>query len=67
LIDVQISRMGLRPKNTFFGRLPVRRIDHVFVSPSLHPGAIQVPRTHLTRMASDHLPLLADLHPVASL
>ncbi len=63
--DAQRGR-GHRPRNTFFGSLPMTRIDHVLLSPELRAEAVQVPRTHLTRVASDHLPLLVDISPVAT-
>jgi endonuclease/exonuclease/phosphatase family metal-dependent hydrolase len=50
-----------RPRNTWFGRLPVGRIDHVFVSRELEVMGVTVPRNQLSRLASDHLPLIVDL------
>ncbi|CDN49522.1 endonuclease/exonuclease/phosphatase family protein [Neorhizobium galegae] len=49
---------GGRPKATFPSRLPLLRIDHVFVSSEVTPIATQVVSTPLSRRASDHLPLL---------
>ncbi|CDN55610.1 Endonuclease/exonuclease/phosphatase family protein [Neorhizobium galegae bv. officinalis bv. officinalis str. HAMBI 1141] len=49
---------GGRPKPTFPSRLPLLRIDHVFVSGEVTPIATQVVSTPLSRRASDHLPLL---------
>jgi endonuclease/exonuclease/phosphatase family metal-dependent hydrolase len=60
LDDAQI-RDGGRPHKTFPSRMPVLRIDHIFVSPSLHVRRVHVPRTPLTRVASDHLPLVAEV------
>jgi endonuclease/exonuclease/phosphatase family metal-dependent hydrolase len=40
---------------------PVFRIDHVFISPELIVESVQVPRTPLTRVASDHLPLIVQM------
>ena len=37
------------------------RIDHIFCSPDLKTLGVEIPRTHLTRLASDHLPLIAEL------
>jgi endonuclease/exonuclease/phosphatase family metal-dependent hydrolase len=39
----------------------VARIDHIFVGRRLDVIHVEVPATHLTRTASDHLPLLADI------
>jgi endonuclease/exonuclease/phosphatase family metal-dependent hydrolase len=40
--------------------LPVFRYDHVFVSPGIHVRSVVVPRTALTTVASDHLPVVVD-------
>lgn len=54
-----------RPDPTFPARLPTLRLDHIFVSPaSVRVTGIEIPRTPLTRVASDHLPLLADFEVV---
>ncbi len=61
LQDAQIKLNNHRPRNTWFGRYPCARIDHVFVDPSIEVADIEVPNTELTRVASDHLPLIADV------
>jgi endonuclease/exonuclease/phosphatase family metal-dependent hydrolase len=61
LRDTQLQLKGHRPINTFSGRFPRARIDHIFTNSMLEVTNIQVPRTHLTRSASDHLPLIVDL------
>jgi len=48
---------GLR---TWTGRTPLRRIDHVLVSEDIEVQYVYVPRTELSRVASDHLPLVVD-------
>ena len=60
-IDAQWVLNDHRPQRTFFGRFPVGRIDHIFVSPRVEVQGIEVPRTALTRIASDHLPLIAEI------
>jgi endonuclease/exonuclease/phosphatase family metal-dependent hydrolase len=45
---------------TWSSRLPLRRIDHVFASREFTVFGLQVPRTRLARVASDHLPLVVD-------
>jgi endonuclease/exonuclease/phosphatase family metal-dependent hydrolase len=60
LRDAQLEG-SRRPQRTWPGRLPLGRIDHVFVSEEFEIGSIMVPRTALTRLASDHLPLIVDL------
>lgn len=46
---------------TFPSFLPVRRLDHVFVTPHFEVVHVEAPANQLTRRASDHLPLVADL------
>ena len=61
LRDVQRTLDEHRPLATWFGRYPIGRIDHVFVSPGIKVCAIEVPNTRLDKLASDHLPLIVDL------
>lgn len=49
-----------RPTSTFPSQLPVLRIDHVFVSRGVRVLDVSAPYTPLTRLASDHLPLVVD-------
>ncbi len=50
-----------RRLKTWSSRIALRRIDHVFVSEDLAVEKVRVPRTQLTQVASDHLPLVVDL------
>ena len=59
--DAQSARSSHRPLNTFSSLKPFVRLDHIFTSPRFEVERILVPRTHLTRVASDHLPLIAEL------
>ncbi|OGR88941.1 MAG: hypothetical protein A2992_06865 [Elusimicrobia bacterium RIFCSPLOWO2_01_FULL_59_12] len=59
--DAQLRHAGRPPKKTWFGRFPVGRIDHVFVTDDLRVTAVDVPDTELEKLASDHLPLVVDL------
>jgi len=59
--DVQTARRGFRPKRTWTSRVPVSRIDHIFVNKRFEVRTVLVPRTALTKRASDHLPVVADL------
>ncbi|MHA1567384.1 MAG: endonuclease/exonuclease/phosphatase family protein [Alphaproteobacteria bacterium] len=61
LRDAQDQLEGHRPKGTFFGRYAGARIDHIFVDPRSAVVNIVVPNTTLDRVASDHLPLVADI------
>lgn len=60
LADVQRLK-GRVPRGTWPVQLPFMRIDHLFVTPNLKVRSVTVPRTALTRVASDHLPLMATL------
>lgn len=62
LVDVQAARRNHCPQNTFFSRWPLRRIDHIFTRGRWDVKHVEVLRNALTRKASDHLPLLAELH-----
>lgn len=61
LHDVQLRVGDFRPRNTFAALFPFSRIDHIFVSRHFEVEKVQVPQNNLTRVASDHLPLVADL------
>lgn len=64
LKDIQAANR--RPLATFPSRLPSMRIDHVLVSPGLEVSGIEVPYSELARLASDHLPLVAEIRIVGS-
>lgn len=54
-------QLGIRPTlKTFPSGFPAIRIDHVFVSPHIRVTGVQTPFSPLSRMASDHLPLVVD-------
>jgi len=59
LPDAQGGRGWARP--TFPARLPLLRIDHVFVSRGVAVRGVRTVGGTLARVASDHLPLVADL------
>lgn len=61
LKDVEAGQAVKRWNGTFFGRFPLARIDHIFVGGDVIVDHIDIPKTTLTCLASDHLPLIADL------
>lgn len=61
LQDSQIAMKKNRPRSTFFGRYPLTRLDHVFVGAKVEILNVKVPKTDLTSVASDHLPLIVDV------
>ncbi|MEW6378549.1 MAG: endonuclease/exonuclease/phosphatase family protein [bacterium] len=62
LLDAQHCLSSRRPSNTWPTLYPFIRIDHAFISPEITVRRIETPRTPLTRLASDHLPLIIDVH-----
>lgn len=60
LVDAQRAN-GARAVPTWPSRRPLFRIDHLFTSKSIAVSHCEVPRDRLTMLASDHLPLLAEL------
>jgi len=61
LKDVQTAAQYHQPKGTYSSRFPSVRIDHIFIGPGLEVTGIEVPASELTRTASDHLPLIAEV------
>lgn len=59
LRDAQAS--AGRPRATFPSRFPAVRIDHLFVGAGIEVISAGVVRTALSRIASDHMPLVAEL------
>lgn len=59
--DVQAHAFAHVACRTFPSFLPVRRLDHIFVTPHFEVVHVEAPANQLTRRASDHLPLVADL------
>jgi len=61
LRDVRRAPGGRRVPATFPSRLPVLRLDHIFCSPGVVVANVTTVTGALARIASDHLPLVADL------
>jgi endonuclease/exonuclease/phosphatase family metal-dependent hydrolase len=66
LRDVQEGVAGSRPAATFPTALPMLRLDHLFVGGGLEVERTAVVRTPLSRVASDHLPLMAEVRVTPS-
>ncbi len=58
---VDASRLSWGRGRTWPSSFPFMRLDHVFVSRDIMVEEVFIPRTKLTKMASDHLPLIAML------
>lgn len=61
LKDVQRHIHGYRPRSTWPSLYPVLRIDHIFASNDISVKNVLVPCDELTRSASDHLPVVAQM------
>jgi endonuclease/exonuclease/phosphatase family metal-dependent hydrolase len=66
LRDAQVAADGRRPAATWSSAYPLGRVDHVFISSHFDVVTVEVRRTQLARVASDHLPLLVELRLQAS-
>jgi endonuclease/exonuclease/phosphatase family metal-dependent hydrolase len=62
LHEVQAHCPGHVGRPTFPSMLPLRQLDHIFISRELAVRQVHVPQDALLRRASDHLPLIADLN-----
>jgi len=51
----------LRRRRTYPGVLPVLHLDHIYLAGGVEVRRVELPRNRLTLMASDHLPLVADV------
>jgi endonuclease/exonuclease/phosphatase family metal-dependent hydrolase len=60
LRDAQLAGGGAASP-TFPSRFPIMRLDHVFVTEDIEVISTEVVRNRLTRLASDHLPLVAEI------
>jgi endonuclease/exonuclease/phosphatase family metal-dependent hydrolase len=54
-------RAYLRRRRTYPGMFPVLHLDHIYYDGKLAVTGITLPRTRAALIASDHLPLVADL------
>lgn len=51
----------LKRRRTYPGFFPVLHLDHIYFEGDVEVRRLELPRTRLALMASDHLPLVADL------
>ncbi len=54
-------RKHLSRKRTYPGVFPMVHLDHIYYEGTVEVAKLDLPRTRLSLMASDHLPLVADL------
>jgi len=51
----------LKRRRTYPGLFPILHLDHIYYAGRLEVVGIELPRTRLSLVASDHLPLVADV------
>lgn len=61
LRDAQGALCNHSPQATWFSHYPFGRIDHIFIGPGIEVTRVEVSRTDLDKIASDHLPLIIDI------
>jgi endonuclease/exonuclease/phosphatase family metal-dependent hydrolase len=61
LSEAQLAAPLGRRRATFPSRWPLICIDHIFCGDGVEVLSCEVPRTRLTAVASDHLPLIAEV------
>jgi len=54
-------RAHLRRRRTYPGVFPLVHLDHIYYEGKVDVAKLELPRTRLALMASDHLPLVAEL------
>lgn len=54
-------RKHLRRRRTYPGVFPVLHLDHIYFDGDVEVEHVELPRTRLSLIASDHLPLVAEL------
>jgi endonuclease/exonuclease/phosphatase family metal-dependent hydrolase len=54
-------RSFLKRRRTYPGLFPILHLDHIYYSGRLEVVGVELPRTRLSLVASDHLPLVADV------
>ena len=51
----------LRRRRTYPGLFPILHLDHIYYAGKVEVVGIELPRTRLSLVASDHLPLIAEV------
>jgi endonuclease/exonuclease/phosphatase family metal-dependent hydrolase len=54
-------RVHLRRRRTYPGGFPVLHLDHIYFEGEVEVTKLELPRTRVSLLASDHLPLVAEL------
>jgi len=51
----------LKRRRTYPGLFPLLHLDHIYYAGHVEIVGVELPRTRLAKVASDHLPLVADV------
>jgi endonuclease/exonuclease/phosphatase family metal-dependent hydrolase len=51
----------MKRRRTYPGLFPILHLDHIYYAGRLEVLAVELARTRLSLVASDHLPLVADV------
>jgi endonuclease/exonuclease/phosphatase family metal-dependent hydrolase len=51
----------LKRRRTYPGLFPILHLDHIYYAGRIEVLRVELPRTNLSLVASDHLPLVADV------
>jgi endonuclease/exonuclease/phosphatase family metal-dependent hydrolase len=54
-------RTHIKRRRTYPGFFPILHLDHIYYEGKVEVAKVSLPRTRLAMIASDHLPLVADL------
>ncbi|MDD5069717.1 MAG: endonuclease/exonuclease/phosphatase family protein [Candidatus Omnitrophica bacterium] len=60
--EVKVGFKKEQKRKTFYSYFPLFELDHIFYTGNISLASAQIPSIPLTRMASDHLPLIADFN-----
>ena len=60
-VDLRDFLPRKRTQRTYPGLFPVLHLDHIYYAGKVEVIGVELPRTRLALVASDHLPLVADI------
>ena len=60
-VDLRNFLTRKRTQRTYPGFLPILHLDHIYYAGKIEVVGVELPRTRLSLVASDHLPLVADV------
>ena len=60
-VDLRDFLPRKRTQRTYPGLFPVLHLDHIYYAGKVEIVGVELPRTRLSLVASDHLPIVADI------